>query len=80
MESTYLVAYWTKVTCNTGSIVEKNPLACITLLLPLPPYSSVQYVWAFQLLSTGFQGGHVTHASIVGRREEEPNEGEMFDV
>jgi len=34
----------------------------------------------FQVLSAGFQGGRVTHARIVGRREEETNEGEMFDV
>ena len=33
-----------------------------------------------QVLSVGFQGGHVTHASIVGRRREETNEGETFDV
>ena len=33
-----------------------------------------------QVLSVGFQGGCVTHASIVGRREEETNEGETFDV
>ena len=33
-----------------------------------------------QVLSVGFQGGHVTHASIVGRRGEETKEGETFDV
>jgi len=39
-------------------------------------YSIILYMWAFQVLSAGFQGGCVTHASIVGRREEETNKGE----
>jgi len=37
LESTYQVAYWTKVTCNTGSVAKKNPLVHVTLLLLLPP-------------------------------------------
>jgi hypothetical protein len=37
-------------------------------------------VWAFQVLSAGLQGGCVTHASIVGRRGEETNEGGTLDV
>ena len=42
-------------------------------------YSIILYVWAFQVLSAGFQGGCMTHASIVGRREEETNESKMID-
>jgi hypothetical protein len=37
------------------------------------------YMWAFQVLSARFQGGCVTHTSIVERKEEQTNKGETFD-
>ena len=40
-------------------------------------YSIILHV---QVLSVGFQGGRVSHVSIVGRRGEETNEGETLTL
>ena len=40
-------------------------------------YSIILHV---QVLNVGFQGGRVTHASIVGRRGEATNKGETCNV
>ena len=52
-----VVAYQTKIMHNARSIAEKNPSAHVMLLLPLPPYISVQY--------RGRVGSHIL-ATVTG--------------